>query len=157
MVSQRGSWGCPFSPGHGISWGPRICVGASRNPTFPCKAGVTRWRHRGTDRRKRALPNVAIAPNIAGGVPEVQNRLPMRLNEYTTLTAVRVGYTDRTYQYAITIRGSDADFAALERQIRTGACASDMRSMISEGILYRYEYRDASNAVVRHFEISSCP
>jgi hypothetical protein len=88
---------------------------------------------------------------------EIQKKLPMKVDDYTTLVDVLVGDTDGTYSYRIAMRKSDIDMSALEREVRSGICGSDMKARIKDGVSYRYEYLDATAALVGRFEIAACP
>ena len=86
---------------------------------------------------------------------EFQKQLPKTIDGNTTLVSVNVGYTDWTYSYTVTGRKPDLD--ALEGQVREGVCASGMKTLIAAGASYRYEYRNASGAIIGKINVASCP
>ncbi len=88
----------------------------------------------------------------------IQKKLPLKYNDDFTLVGVKVGYTDWTYQYRVTIPQIDFDLPAVEKEVRKSVCASDMRAMLNDGVSYIYEYHyQYFYNVIGRFEITSCP
>jgi hypothetical protein len=88
---------------------------------------------------------------------EIQKQLPKKVDVYTTLIDVQVGFTAWTYLYEVTIPKSKFDLAALERIVRRDVCASDMNKRMSDGVSYNHEYRDKAGSILGQFEIARCP
>jgi hypothetical protein len=86
---------------------------------------------------------------------EIAQRLPMRLDENTTLIATRVYGMDWFYTYRVS-RGP-FDLVAQERDVRKNFCASKMKEWVSKGVLFNFEYLNEQSQRVAIFNITSCP
>jgi hypothetical protein len=85
----------------------------------------------------------------------VAKGLPRRLDNCTTLVTTKLGFTDLTYLYSVD-DGCRLN-PDIEKDVRRGVCASDMKNSISGGASYRYEYRNSKDALLARFDIGSCP
>jgi hypothetical protein len=88
---------------------------------------------------------------------ERMKQVPWRIDASTTLIDIRVGFKSWTEVYETRVPKNRIDIPAFEREIRSSLCSSNVRTMISDGVSYNYEYRDPSKAPITRIEISSCP
>lgn len=91
---------------------------------------------------------------------EVKSKLPIKVDETTTLIDVRYEPTSTIYWYVVDV--DKVDPAALEnfkRKIQENACgnAEVRRTIKDKGFTYDYRYANRAGAPLTAFVISECP
>ena len=99
-----------------------------------------------------------IAKAYIDAARQLSEQLPMRLDEYTTLTNVVARDTDLQYHYTVDAKKSEIDLdpfiSHMKSNLETKACnQKDMRFTISRGGTYTYLYSGSDGASLFDFTI----
>jgi hypothetical protein len=73
------------------------------------------------------------------------------------LSDVRVGITEMTQAYKVSVPRSEFDVDAIRRGTYENACVGETRTKIRDGAIYSYEFLDSSNDLIGRFAVASCP
>jgi hypothetical protein len=88
---------------------------------------------------------------------ELKPTLPKKLNDWTTMTEVRVQGKTLIYTYQL----DDANYvipeghvnAVMQKEVTKSVCASEMIKAIRDGVSFRYTYQDTKRTSLGSFEV----
>ena len=131
---------------------PRVRIEVGRLALFVAGAAALygaselyfKWNSRGELRQAMVLAKT-----------EIEKQLPKTIDKNTTLVAVRLENDTWTYVYNLKTASFDAE--ALQTQVRSNVCASNLRSWIAKGVSYRFEYWDSEVNLLGRLLVDSCP
>lgn len=101
----------------------------------------------------------SINDGLRRGLETYRGRLPMKLDDVTTLVDVQVSGTKAIYFHHLTATPTSFQATSFERDLRQRVCASTMKDAIIAGASFQYTYSTPPPASlpVATFTISSCP
>jgi len=90
---------------------------------------------------------------------EMKRRLPLRVDQVTTLVDIRYEPTSSSYWYILDGKPDEFDQQTLEELTRRSACANaeTLRTMTQSGFSYEYHYATKDGSAVAQFRITTCP
>jgi len=90
---------------------------------------------------------------------EMKRKLPLRVDQVTTLVDVRYERTSSSYWYILDGRPDEFDRFMLEDLTQRSACANVeiLRSITQRGFSYEYYYATNDGSAVAQFRITTCP
>ena len=97
---------------------------------------------------------IACTQRVAAAM--LSERVPIKIDDVTTLTAATAGGIALTYEYRVTVDRS-AFGSASDANVARAACAdSGMATAISAGGVYRYIWRDQNGRVLHRLTVDRC-
>jgi hypothetical protein len=91
---------------------------------------------------------------------EMKSKLPMKVDEVTTLVRVKYEPTNTAYWLILDVRAEDkVDPGELEKHIRYSVCANGdtLRTIRDKHFTYEYHYVDRELQPLANFTIRQCP
>jgi len=127
--------------------------------TTPPQVGSYEKKTDVTSNATQLDPKLAVNEQLQRAALELKQKLPMVLDEKTTLADVRVEKNNFIYVYQVDPKAEPMDLNAMEEGVRPKVCSSIMKRDIENGVSYTYEYRSSNtkNKLLGSFSISTCP
>jgi hypothetical protein len=91
---------------------------------------------------------------------DAKSRLPIKVNELTTLVDVRYEPHKKVYWYVMEVKdGEKVERQKLRQSAQDELCgnADALRMMKEKGVSYEYHYMDKARATLVSFTIANCP
>ena len=91
---------------------------------------------------------------------DAKSRLPVKVDQFTTLVDVRYEPHKRVYWYVMEVKdGERVERQKLKQSAQDQICgnADALRMMKENGVSYEYHYMDKARATVVAFTIVNCP
>lgn len=91
---------------------------------------------------------------------DARSKLPIKVDEFTTLVDLRYEPRKNIYWYVIEVREGDrVDRQKLKQRAQDQVCgnADALRTIKEKGFSYEYHYTDKTRATLAAFTIANCP